>query len=101
MEIETGDYFVVTRGFKYGCINFNLFGTPRDEEPSYDRSYGGCVFLAREVCGPMVAAKCVYSEHDYKGELVGKTISLNTSEVEVMTVTAQYLEKMDIKAGNE
>lgn len=101
MEIEKGDYFAITRGIKLNTTSpFSLFGfmdmqgeswktNGQDEkaEPHYDRSYHDCIFLAREVCMPMVAAEIIFG-HSYGN----KIISLRLNEIEVMPVTKQFVE---------
>jgi len=101
MDLEKGDYFAITRGIKLNTRPFSsLFGfmgeqgeswkTNQDEnEPHYDRSYHDCVFLAREVCMPMVVAEIIHG-HSYGS----KVVSLRLSEIEVMTVTKAYVEAL-------
>jgi len=101
MVLEKGDYFTITRGVKLNRSSFNIFGlmgmdgeswkndNQDDDEPQYDRSYHDCVFLAREVCMSMVAAEIVYG-HSYGP----KTLSLRLNELEIMTVTKQYVEAL-------
>ena len=103
MEIEKGDFFAITRGIKLNTSNpLSFFGfmgmegeswkTNRqvdEDEPKYDRSYHDCVFIAREVCMPMVAAEIVIG-HTYGN----RCISLNLSEIEVMTLSKQYVEAL-------
>ena len=102
MEIEKGDYFTITRGIKLNMSKpFSFLGfmdmegkswktnKQEDDEPKYDRSYHDCVFLAREVCMPMVAAEII-TGHTYGN----KIISLNLGEIEVMTVSKQYVEAL-------
>ena len=93
MRIETGDYFVVTRGFQYSPPLFwGAFGgvAVADTKPQYDRSREGMVYEAMEVCDTAIAAKCVFAP-GYKQDRVGKTEPINLREVEVMTVTPKYL----------
>jgi hypothetical protein len=94
MDIEKGEAFVVVRGVKFNNTGFPglsaLFGIPdepKDGEPTYDRSYAGCVFRATEVCGPMIAAEWIGGRQLYGGV---KRVSFNTSEVEVWPVTEDY-----------
>ena len=102
MVLEKGDYFAITRGIKLNKSHpFSLFGfmglqgeswkenNQEEAEPSYDRSYNDCIFLAREVCMPMVAAEIIHG-HSY-GD---KVVSLRLTEIEVMTVTKQYVEEL-------
>ena len=85
MTIERGDFFVVTRGFEYAGL------PPATEtKPQYSREHEGRIYRADEVCGPMVAATVIATTKGY-GPKVGQTISLNTTEVEVMTVTTEYV----------
>lgn len=100
-QIEPGEYFVVTRGFRLQTANtlslstFDIGAQPqRDSEPHYDRSHEGLIYYAEEVCGDMVAAKCVAVDghHHWKQQHIGKTVSLNTSEVEVFPVTEKYVQ---------
>ena len=73
--IEIGDLFVVTRGFELN--DFDSFNLPFDAEGNYigksttgndvktkryDRSYEGDIFLAVEICGPMIAARRVIKD---------------------------------------
>ena len=102
MEIEKGDLFCVTRGFELNSEGFpgfgSLLGMPSYEPPAstktkrHDRSHEGRVYRALEVCGVHIAARVVAAtgfELD-REKLIGSVISLNTSEVELMTVTPAY-----------
>ena len=99
MQLETGDLFVVTRGFKYGVLPnplYSIFGlTPQkdDDERGYDRSLScyGQVWRALEVCGDSVAAECVHVNTPFGDSQVGNKLSINISEMEIMTVTEKYL----------
>lgn len=98
MTIEKGDYFTVTRGYEYNPAAFASIFSPVavETKPQYDRSYDGVIFRAVEVCGPMVAAEVIVGR-DFVidgrncGAYKHKRISLNTTEVELMTVTPEYL----------
>ena len=107
MNIEKGDHFVVTRGFEYHKMPvFSIFNPPdpteswkqnkKDEEPQYDRSYNGMVFLADEVCESVIAATCVWAM-GYKEEKIGEKYSLHTNELEVWPVTKKYIEALKNK----
>lgn len=96
MNIEQGDYFVVTRGFPLSMDSWSAFsemlgggGVSTKQEQQYDRSHEGEVFLAVEVCGPVIAARRVFTRSRYHP--LGEALSLNTSELEVWPVTKQYL----------
>lgn len=100
MQIEKGDYFIVERGFELntrGMSSFaSLLGFPepkQDDRPQYDRSYNGLIFEALEVCGVMVAARCVVSTKGW-GDDVGEVLSLHTNELELMTVTREYVDSI-------
>lgn len=88
MTIETGELFVVTRGWKLGSIGL-LIGIPESGEPAYDRSHEGNVYRALEVCGPMMAGEIVYAKS--YGAKIGDKRPINTNEVEVWPVTESYL----------
>ena len=102
-EIETGEYFVVTRGFAHNIQTFGHFfwsdfsQEPQKDKPQkYDKSYEGCVFVALEACGPAVAAKCVYADRWHK-DTKGKLFSLNLTDIEVMPVTQKYIDALSPK----
>lgn len=102
MTIEKGDYFAVTRGLEMGKPGVFVaafgFDSPKSDKPEYDRSHDGQIYLAEEVCGDMVAARCVGSRcfHSSKERNIGKVYSLNLSEVEVMTLTPEYLKAIGV-----
>lgn len=99
MIIDKNELFVVERGLEYCPTNFfgfpGIFTEPKttDTKPRYDRSYNcsGQVYQALEVCDKFIAAKCVHSKSDKD---VGKTHSFNTAEMELMTVTQEYLDAL-------
>ncbi len=98
MIIETGDLFVVTRGIELNSTPLmSLFGfgeswktSGEGEKIRYDRSWDNVVFVAKSVVGQSVAAEIVWAG-GYKKDMVGQHHSLNLSEVEAMTVGADYL----------
>jgi hypothetical protein len=108
MNIEPGDYFIVTRGvetnrhpsFTTGYDGFLKATEIVTDKPTYDRSHDGLVYLAIEVCGQMIAAKCVGGSWSYHRSHVGRVRSLNTSEVEVWPVTEAYANAV-IEGGAE
>lgn len=57
MNIETGDFFVVTRGFPFSndtSLDLILGNVvTKEKRQEYDRSHEGDVFQAVEVCGPV------------------------------------------------
>ena len=103
MVIEKGDVFVVMRGRvkpptpqRTGSLMeaMSMFGeswkiAEEQQEPQYDNSWGGLVWEAMEVCGPMVAAKCIFGYGDKKG-MVGRAMPMNTSGMELMVVTREF-----------
>ena len=103
MELEAGEYFAITQGIKRSDATFfsSFLGLDseswkkpqEDKEIRYDRSYEGLVFLACEVCYPMVAAKLVFGDKSW----IGPTVSLNLEEIEIMTLTKKYVD--EIKRG--
>lgn len=101
MIIETGDYFVVTRGFRMGSMVpvFSMFGSTeeRDDEPKYARDHEGLVFRALEVCDTAVACEVVFAT-GYKKDRIGNRESLNLREIEVMVVTPKYVELLTSEA---
>ena len=105
MDLEAGEYFAVTRGFEYNdsfsVALLPMFGAaPKDNKPYYDRSHEGLIYQAEEVCFPMVAAKCIAnkSPFNHKNESVGTVISLNLTEIEIMTLTTKYLKPIGVEA---
>jgi hypothetical protein len=105
MNVERGEYFVVTRGFELlgpSMVRSVLFGEElepwkeqRDDKPQHDRSMEGVVFEAVEVCGAMIAARVVVQRSTYAGCYpLGKCASINTTEVEVWPVTKAYVEAL-------
>lgn len=104
-EIETGDYFVVRRGYPMGQLPplLSFFGPPstgydgwltpsKPDEPTgpkYDRSWEGMLFEALECCPPMIAGRAVWTT-GYKEDRVGQVVSFNMDEVELWPVTRKY-----------
>lgn len=96
MNIDKGEFFVVKRGFKHGKMpSFFGIGEQKETEDSYDRSYYGMVFIAREVCGEHIAALCVHQPNEIY-ELLGKTVNMNTTELELWPVTNSYARAFNI-----
>lgn len=103
MNIEKGDYFIITRGREYTVdtsIFSSIFGGGEDWKQSaeprqkhYDRSFHGCVFQALAVEHLMVAAKFVHG----RCSLFPPVISLNVSELEVMTVGKDYVRALGVE----
>lgn len=99
--IEAGEYFAIVRGFEYrGQTEFSLFSgydgflNPPTATPKlHDRSHDGCLFRAREVCGPLIAAELVAGDKHGHWEY-DQIFSLNTMEIEVWPVTQQYADAM-------
>ena len=101
MDIENGEYFVVKRGIELNNSFSSIFVSPfadsafnknnEEKTPIYDRSHEGKIYKALEVCGEHIAAECVFDEDTSSYSKQGKTISLNTSEVEVWPVTERYV----------
>lgn len=90
MIIEKNDLFCVIRGPEYLAVG------PEQVElaPYYRRtnkrvtlrySYDGVVFLANEVCYPLIAATVVAPD-----EAVGETAVFNMMDIEAMTVTPRF-----------
>lgn len=109
-QIEKGEHFVVTRGFKMeGTSDLMIFAIignsqpPKPSEPKYDRSYEGYIFLAVSVCGPMICGKVVYSPHGKSSPSYYKQIdacySINTTEVEVWPLTKEFFENIKLVEG--
>ncbi len=101
MNIEKGDLFAVVRGFVLGMSPEEYYmqqGGAGTITQNTDRSHEGRVYEASDVCGPLIAAKCVFSSRDSqeypKYNSAGKTFSINTNEVEIWPVTKQYLETL-------
>ena len=102
MIIEKGDYFVITRGVKVRntFYPFSAFlgmegeswKQNNHEEEHYDRSFHDCVFIAHEVCGQMVAAEILAGDEYCVSK--HKKLSLNLDEIEVMTVTKEYVDSL-------
>ena len=90
MDIESGEYFSITRGIRLNTTS--LFSFSSTEVEHYDRSYEGLIFLAEEVCYPMVAAKLVYSPTKKQWIKVGDIIPVNLRELEIMTLTKKFVE---------
>lgn len=98
MDLEQGDYFVVTRGFNYSRAGFTLgpFSVPPLDKPQYDRSLNETVFLAEEVAGPIVCARIIVVNENRASEYrrPGKACIINLTEVEVMTVSATFVDRL-------
>lgn len=108
MTLEKGDYFVVTRGPElHPCSMFGLdfFGIAQqrdDERPRYDRSHEGNVYQAMAVAGDVVAAKLVATNRPYRicADRIGAVESLNTGELEVITVGRDFVEALGVEAAS-
>jgi hypothetical protein len=106
MELMKGDLFVVTKGYKLGSLRgFDFFddGGPSTatEVQQTDRSQQGCVFEVMEMCGPVIACKCIFYDGEpspsptskfYSKE--GGVHSFNTMEIEIWPITKVYLESL-------
>ena len=106
MNIDVGDYFVITRGREMNTSGLGSFASivfggsedwkqPKDSKPQYDRSYTDCIFQAVAVEGQMVAAKLVYRTHGYGADVM----SMNTAEYELMTVGKDYVRAMGVEVS--
>lgn len=101
--IEKGEYFVVTRGFELGDMEDFIEAMTGDTRTTtkhqrFDRSYEGDIFIAEEICGPVIAARRVLKERIGKGWLARPAIvQINTMENEVWPVTKAYVEKFGIE----
>lgn len=103
--IEKGEYFVVVRGFEHGDFDDfmeHMTGeertttTPRHK--TYDRSYEGDIFLAEEICGPVIAARRVLKERIGDGLYKRpEMVQINIMENEVWPVTKAYVEKFGVR----
>jgi hypothetical protein len=100
MVIEKGDLFMVVRGREKPARTarpdpFSIFigegwkSAPADAPTEYDSTYCGCVWEAMEVCGLLVAAKCVCAHGDKKA-WIGKAFPINVAGLELMTVTKEF-----------
>ncbi len=117
--IEIGDLFVVTRGFELN--DFDPFDLPFDsafdaegnyigksttgnnvKTKRYDRSYEGDIFLAIEICGPMIAARRIIKDRwisKYSGKEIeyrSQCVAINTLENEVWPVTDSYAKNFNV-----
>ena len=109
MEIEQGEYFVVSRGLEYHKERFSLFqifqpDPTKDEKPQYDRSYAGLIFRAEESISPMVVCICVGAVEGgiiCKHDNVGKSFMFNQYEVELMTLSKSFVEKCGCVPNNK
>ena len=95
MNIEQGDYFVIEKGRRVGHAVM-VWGEARSIEdvtgmPNYDHSWDSFVFKAEEVCGVMIAARVI---HAPDSSCCGRVVSLNTTGMELMTVSDQYAKVM-------
>lgn len=116
MNLEPGDYFIVTRGIRLRSA-VNPFSAmlgeswkDSDAEPDYDRSHDGRLYHCLAVAHNHVACELVFppiSQEDYgfftrarqpnalsaNGYPLG---SLNLSEIEVMTVGKDYVRALGV-----
>lgn len=102
MNIETGEHFVVQRGWRMGdgassgyiyAMAMGREPPPPDTAPRYDRSWEGCVWRALEVCGEMIAGEIVHAPF-HKKDCVGRREILNGGDVTLWPVTAAFVEAM-------
>jgi len=95
-QIEKHDFFVVTRGVKLSEIPIigHDFIVRTDGEKEYDRSHEGNVYQALEVCGDMIAAKCIHAIMYGVFNPVGITYSLNSTELELWPVSLEYIKAL-------
>ncbi len=105
MILEKDDYFVVTRGFKYGRSSFSfqsIFGVANEGEgwkspnsepdEQYDRSEVGVVFRAVEVCGDVCVAEVIINTKGYGDSYkVGARKSMHLNEIKIEIVTKEYV----------
>lgn len=96
---------MVVRGFEYSRRSLSSIGfdgwlggaEPKaPQEPEYDRSYEGVLFLALQVCGPLIACRAVAVSEgcSYKKNYIGKPFSFNTTELKVWPVTPAFVAAM-------
>lgn len=100
MEIENGEYFVVSRGLELNSSNFSILGfmsePKEDTKPRYDRSYDGLLFQAKSTCHPHVACVCIASSCKRHEEYIGRAMMFNQLEVELMTVDKAFVDTFKI-----
>lgn len=100
-QIEKHDFFVVTRGVQ--LLEIPIIGQDfivrTDGEKEYDRSHEGKVYQALEVCGDMIAAKCIHATVCGVFNPVGITRSLNSTELELWPVSLEYIKALGYEEG--
>jgi len=100
-QIEKNDFFVVTRGVKLSDLPIigQDFIVKTDAEKEYDRTHEGRVYKALEVCGDMIAAKCIHATIYGMFNPIGAVLSLNSAELELWPVGAEYIKALGYKEG--
>lgn len=105
MILEQGEYFAVTRGFKWSKespVFMAIFGgeswkvPDTDEPPRYDRGWEGVIFQAEAVCGELVAAR-ILTGGQFRFAKIGQVTSLDLNEIEVMPLTLTYVRAMGVE----
>lgn len=103
MNLEPGEYFIVTRGFKTSSMvsvfDFHEDGfmsTSESGEDKYDRSYEGRVYQVLGVCDSVISCKRVFGMKHF-GESEHPILLLNLKEVEVFPCSKDFLMSVGIK----
>ncbi len=107
MFVEIGDYFAVVRGFELfcdpeetldllACLEKSKTDTSVIVKPRYDRSFDGCILKVLSCAFPMVAAEIVKVGSSYTLKK-GQKLMLNTSEIEIMTLSKDFVKAMQIE----
>lgn len=101
MNLEPGEYFVVTRGFKAWSMvgafdSYDNFNTVESNEERYDRSYEGRVYQVLGVCDTVVSFKRVFGMKHFD-ESEQPIRLLNLKEVEVFPCSREFLMSVGIK----
>jgi hypothetical protein len=98
--VEKGTRFIVTRGrieVREGG-GFSFLGG--GGVVTHSKEHDGFVFEALEIIGPVIAAKRVAGTEAYRvAELIGRVVTINLGEVEVMPVTDEFYELMPHKSA--
>lgn len=106
MQIEPGEFFAVTRGERITASAFptlTVFGFLPEyesptEEPKFDRSFEGDIYLAMNVCGPLIAARRVFAS---RTRYMPETLSLNANDYELWPVTRGYAKSLGVNVDKE
>ena len=106
MEIEVGEYFVVSRGIQLIEMNFPSYAIEawkqsadqEDKPPRYDRSYNESVFKALAVEYPLLLGEYAWGPTSKSWLTIGDKRQFNLNEIEIMTLGREYVTALGLQS---